>query len=68
METKIQMNLYFPERYRDMLQRLAGERMLKNPKKSVSASKIAAEIIQNYLKNLSEIQNKCEEIAPPKKG
>lgn len=68
MERKIQLNLYLLERHRDMLQRIAAERMLENPKRSVSAAKIAAEIIQNYLEKLSEIQNKCAEIAPPKKG
>jgi hypothetical protein len=54
MERKIQLNLYLAERYRDMLQRLAGQRMLKNPKKSVSASKIAAEILTEYLNRLGE--------------
>ena len=35
METKkVQLNLYILESYRDMLGRLAAERMLKNPSKS----------------------------------
>ena len=54
MERKIQLNVYLHERYRDMLQRLAGEQMVKNPKKSLSASKIAAEIICTYLNQLGE--------------
>ena len=29
MTKKVQLNLYVPEKYRDMLQRLAGERMLE---------------------------------------
>lgn len=50
METKkVQLNLYVPEQYRDLLQRIAGERMLKNPKRSATASKIGAEIIGEYL-------------------
>lgn len=54
MERKIQLNLYIHEHYRDMLQRLAGERMLKNPKRSASASKVAAEILCEYLDRLGE--------------
>ena len=53
METKkVQLNLYIPEAHRDMLQRLAGERMLRDPKRSASASKVAAEIICEHLNNL----------------
>ena len=49
---KVQLNLYIPEAYRDMLQRLAGERMLKIPKRSASASKIATEILCEHLNML----------------
>jgi hypothetical protein len=57
METKkIQLNLYIGELYRDMLQRIAAERMLKNPERSVSASKIGAEIIGEYLEKLVETE------------
>lgn len=51
---KIQLNLYVPEQYRDLLQRMAAERMLKNPKRSATASKIGAEILCEYLENLKE--------------
>ena len=51
---KVQLNLYILEFYRDMLQRIAGERMLKNPKRSSSASKIGAEILCAYLDDLKE--------------
>lgn len=50
--TKVQLNLYILESYRDMLQRMAAERMLKNPQRSASASKIGAEILCEYLNNL----------------
>ena len=53
---KVQLNLYLPEAHRDMLQRLAGERMLENPKRSASASKIGAEIICEYLGKLGETE------------
>ena len=49
---KVQLNLYVPEKYRDMLQRMAAERMLKNPKRSATASRIGAEILCEYLEKL----------------
>ena len=55
METKkVQLNLYVPEEYRDQLQRMAAERMLENPKRSATASKIGAEILCEYLEKLIE--------------
>jgi len=53
---KVQLNLYILESYRDMLQRIAAERMLKNPKRAVSASKIGAEIVSEYLEKLGETE------------
>ncbi len=62
--TKVQLNLYILEHYRDLLQRTAAERMLKNPKKAVTASKIGAEIIAEYLNNLErkEEDKRCPTI------
>jgi hypothetical protein len=55
METKkVQLNLYILESYRDMLGKMAGARMLEDPKRSASASKIAAEILCEYLEDLKE--------------
>jgi hypothetical protein len=54
MERKIQLNLYILESYRDRLQKLAAERMLKNPKRSSSASKIGAEFLCAYLEELDK--------------
>lgn len=57
METKkVQLNLYILESYRNMLGRIAAERMLKNPSKSASASHIGAEIICEYLDKLAEAE------------
>jgi hypothetical protein len=53
---KVQLNLYVPEHYRDMLQRLAAERMLNDPRSSATASKIGAEIICEYLEKLGETE------------
>jgi hypothetical protein len=58
---KIQLNLYIPEKWRDLLQRIAAERMLKNPKRAVTASKIGAEIICEYLNNLNNKYSNNEE-------
>jgi hypothetical protein len=49
---KVQLNIYIAESYRNMLGKMAGERMLKNPGKSASASQIGAEIICEYLNNM----------------
>ncbi len=58
---KVQLNLYVLELHRDMLQRIAAQRMLKNPKRSVTASKIGAEIIDEYLEKLWEAERKSKE-------
>jgi hypothetical protein len=57
---KVQLNLYVPEQHRDMLQKIAAERMLKNPKRSVTASKIGAEVIAEYLEKLWEEERKSQ--------
>lgn len=49
---KVQLNLYILESYRNMLTRMAAERMLKNPSKSASASQIGAEIICQFLEKV----------------
>lgn len=53
---KVQLNLYILESYRDMLQRIAAQRMLRDPKRSASASKIGAEILCEYLEKLGETE------------
>jgi len=40
-----------------MLQTIAAKKMLENPKRTVSATKIATEIICQYLKNLNNQKN-----------
>jgi hypothetical protein len=58
---KVQLNLYVLEQHRDMLQRIAAQKMLKNPKKSVSASKVGADIIGEYLEKLWEADKQTTE-------
>jgi hypothetical protein len=54
LEKKVQLNLYILESYKNMLGKMAAERMLKNPSKSASASQIGAEIICEYLDRLGK--------------
>ena len=55
---KVQLNLYVAEHYRDTLQRMAGQRMLTNPKRSATASKIATEILCGYLEDLEALERR----------
>ena len=67
METKkVQLNVYIAEVCRDMLQKMAAERMLKDPRRAVSASKMGADIICEYLKGL-EVKEKNDEVSHRKK-
>ena len=51
-EKKIQLNQAIPERYRNLLRRMAAERVMENPGKIVTGASIATEIL---LKALNEI-------------
>jgi len=51
-EKKIQLNLAIPERYRNLLRRMAAERMMENPSQVVTGASIAAEMILSALKTL----------------
>ncbi len=57
---KVQLNLYVLEKHRDMLQRIAAQRMLKNPKRSVTGSKVGADIIGEYLEKLWEAEGRSK--------
>jgi len=57
---KTQLNLYILESYKNVLGRMAAERMLKNPSKSATASQIGAEIISEYLSNLAKKEGNKE--------
>ncbi len=59
---KVQLNLYVLVKHRDMLQRIAAQRMLKNPKRSFTGSKIGAEIIGEYLEKLWEADKQITEM------
>jgi hypothetical protein len=46
-EKKIQLNLAIPERYRNLLRRMAAERVMADPCQVVSGTSIATEILLN---------------------
>jgi len=52
-EKKIQMNLAIPERYRNLLRRMAAERMMENPEQVVTGASIATEMLLNALKEIT---------------
>jgi len=52
LKKKVQLNLYILETYRNMLTKMAAQRMLNDPSKSATASQIGAEILCEYLDRL----------------
>jgi hypothetical protein len=52
-EKKMQLNLAIPEWYRNLLRRMAAERVMENPSEIVSATSIAAEILLTALKGIA---------------
>jgi hypothetical protein len=53
IENKIQINLAIPERYRNLLRRMAAERMMSNPNQVVSGTAIATELLLAELKKIA---------------
>jgi len=58
-QKKIQLNITVPERYRDLLRRIAAEKMMCDPSEVTSASSVAAEILLKELNNIGKFD--CEE-------
>jgi len=52
-EKKIQLNLAIPERYRNLLRRMAAERVMENPGQIVTGASIATEILLTALKEVA---------------
>lgn len=53
---KVQLNLFIPVHYRDMLRKMAAEQILKNPEKMTSGASIAVEILCDYLQRLENTE------------
>ncbi len=52
-EKKIQLNLAIPEQYRNLLRRMAAERVMSDPREVVTGSSIATELLVTALKEIS---------------
>ena len=52
-EKKIQLNLAIPEQYRNLLRRMAAERVMSDPSEVVTGASIATELLVTALKEIS---------------
>jgi hypothetical protein len=52
-QNKIQLNLSIPETYRNLLRRMAAERVLSDPREVVTGASIATELLVTALKSIS---------------
>lgn len=50
--SKVQLNMWIPENYRNLLRRMAAERMMENPGEAVTGTSIATKILLDALKEL----------------
>ena len=49
----VQINLSIPEQYRNLLRRMAAERVMSDPSEVVTGSSIATELLVTALKEIS---------------
>jgi hypothetical protein len=56
-ENKIQLNLAIPEHYRNLLRRMAAEKVMENPGQIVSGTSIATEILLTALNEIGKINH-----------
>lgn len=49
----VQINLSIPEHYRNLLRKMAAEKMLRNPSEAVSGASIATELLVEALKEIT---------------
>jgi len=52
-EMKIQLNLSIPERYRNLLRRMAAEKVMSDPNQVVTGASIATELLLTALKEIA---------------
>ena len=62
METRnnVQINLSIPEQYRNLLRRMAAERVMSDPSEVVTGSSIATELLVTALKEISREKKEGE--------
>jgi len=51
--TNVQINLSIPEQYRNLLRRMAAERVMSDPSQVVTGASIATELLLEALKEIS---------------
>ena len=52
-EKKIQLNLSIPERYRNLLRRMAAERVMSDPNQVATGASIATELLLTALNKIT---------------
>jgi len=57
-EKKIQINLAIPESYRNMLRRMAAQRMMENPAQTITGTGIATELLLTALDEIGKFNQK----------
>jgi hypothetical protein len=53
----VQINLAIPEQYRNLLRRMAAERMMSDPSQVVTGSSIATELLLAALKDIEKFND-----------
>lgn len=56
-EKTIQLNMVIPERYRNLLRRLAAERMMENPAKNITGTGVATELLMSALNDIGKFND-----------
>ncbi len=51
--SKVQLNLAIPEQYRNLLRRMAAERMMSDPCRVITGSSLAAELLITTLQEIT---------------
>lgn len=57
-QNKIQLNLAIPEHYRNLLRRMAAERVMNDPSEVATGTSIATELLLRALKEVSNQTNR----------
>lgn len=56
-EKYIQLNIVIPERYRNLLRRIAAERMMENPSRNITGTGIATELLLSVLNDIGKFND-----------
>ena len=57
---KVHFNIFIPEHYRNLLRKMAAEKMMENPGKVVTGASIAAEILLSALDEIGKFKQEGE--------